>query len=83
MCCCRRLRERIEEQRIADLLACRLTETAPFTYCGVYIFGPFIVKQRRSDVKRYGTIFTCMTNRALHIEVIFSLDSDSFILALR
>ena len=64
---------------MADLPACRLTETAPFTHCGVDIFGPFIVKQRRSEVKRYGAMFTCMTIRA----VTFSLDNDSFILALR
>ena len=64
---------------MADLPACRLTETAPFTHCGVDIFGPFIVKQRRSEVKRYGAMFTCMTSRA----VTFSLDNDSFILALR
>ena len=81
---CRRLRGRIGEQKIADLPTCRLTETAPFTHCGVDIFGPsFIVKQRRSEVKRYGAMFTCMASRAVHIEVTFSLDSDSFILALR
>ena len=80
---CRRLRGRIREQKMADLPACRLTETAPFTHCGVDIFGPFIVKQRRNEVKRYGAMFTCMASRAVHIEVTFSLDSDSFILALR
>ena len=80
--CCR-LRGRIEEQKMADLLACRFTETAPFTHCGVDIFGPFIVKQRRSEIKRYGAMFTCMASRAVHIEVTFSLDSDSFILPLR
>ena len=48
---CRRLRRRIGEQEMADLPTCRLTETAPFTHCGMNIFGPsFIVKQRRSEV---------------------------------
>ena len=68
---------------MADLPACRLTDTAPFTHCGVDIFGPFIVKQRRSEVKRYGALFTCMASRVVHIEVTFFFDSDSFILALR
>ena len=80
---CERLRGRFGEQKMEDLPACRLTETAPFRHCGVDIFDPFIVKQRRSEVKRYGTMFTCMANRAVHIEVTFSLDTDSFILALR
>ena len=57
---------------MADLPACRLTETAPFTRCRVDIFGPFIVKQRRSEVKKYGAMFTCVASRAVHIEVTFS-----------
>ena len=46
------------------------------------MFGQFTVKQRRITVKRYGVMFTCMANRAVDIEVTFSLDTDSFILAL-
>ena len=67
---------------MADLSTCRLTETAPFTHCGVDIFGPFIVKQRRSEVKSYGAMFTYLASRAVHIEVTFSMN-DSFVLALR
>ena len=69
--CCR-LRGRFGEHKMADLPACRLTETASFTRCRVDIFGPFIVKQRRSEVKKYGAMFTCVASRAVHIEVTFS-----------
>ena len=79
---CRRFRGRVVEQKMANLPACRLKEAAPITYCGVDMFGPFTVKQRRSTVKQHGAMFACMASRAVHIEVTFSLETDSFILAL-
>ena len=66
-----------------NLPSCRLNESAPFTHCGIDMFGPIVVKQRRSEVKHYGAMFTCLASRAIHIEVAFNLDTDSFILALR
>ena len=80
---CRRFRGRVGEQKMANLPVCRSKEAAPFTHCGMDMFGPFVVKQKRSNVKRYGAMFTCTASRAVHIEVTFSLDTDSFILALR
>ena len=47
------------------------------------MFGPLIIKERRSKLKRYGALFTCFSSRAVHIAVSNSLDADSFILALR
>ena len=54
----------------------------PFTYVGVDYFGPMNVKYRRGTVKRYGCIFTCLTTRAVHIEVAHALNADSFLMAL-
>ena len=50
---------------------------------GVDYFGPFFVKQGRASVKRYGVIYTCMTMRAIHIEVAVDLTSSAFINTLR
>ena len=67
---------------MADLPQERCTEAAPFTYCGADMFGLLIIKERRSELKRYGALFTCFSSHAVHIEVTNSLDADSFILAL-
>ena len=68
---------------MANLLSFRLNEIAPLTHCPIDMFRPFAVKQRRSEVKLYGAMFTCMASRATHIEVAFHLDTDSFIISLR
>ena len=80
---CRRLRGKIGEQIIADLPQDRLKEEPPFTYCGVDMFGPFEIKERRNTLKRYGALFTCLASRAIHIEMTKSMDTDSFTLAFQ
>lgn len=49
----------------------------------VLLVSPFYVRRCRSLVKRYGVIFTFLNIRAIHIEISSSLDTDSFIMALR
>ena len=81
---CKKLEAPRGEQLMADLPKERLMSgEPPFTYVGVDYFGPFLVRQGRSNVKRYGCLFTCLVVRVVHIEVVHSLDTDSFINALR
>ena len=80
---CRRLRGSPGEQKMADLPKERITPSPPFTYSGVDYFGPFYIKQGWKDVKRYGVLFTCLASRAMHIETADTLETDSFIYALR
>ena len=80
---CRHLRGNQGEQKMADLPKLRIEPAPPFTYCGVDFFGPWHVQRGRAVVKRYGALFTCLASRAVHIEVADSLETDSFINALR
>ena len=81
---CRRLHAAPGHQQMADLPKDRVSpDEPPFTRVGVDYFGPFEVKRGRSMLKKYGVLFTCLTVRAVHIEVASSLDTDSFIHALR
>ena len=81
---CRALRGQPEIQKMADLPEERVScAEPPFTCCGADAFGPYIIKEGRKELKRYGIIFTCYSCRGVHIESLNSMDTDSFILALR
>ncbi|XP_042219310.1 uncharacterized protein LOC121864289 [Homarus americanus] len=80
---CRRNNWRSRHQRQADLPIDRVTPgKAPFAYTGTDCFGPFIIKVGRKQVKRWGCLFTCLTIRAVHLEVLASLDADAFLNAI-
>ncbi|XP_049300487.1 uncharacterized protein LOC125774271 [Anopheles funestus] len=55
----------------------------PFTYTGLDYFGPIHVTVGRRHEKRWGAIFTCLTTRAIHLEVVHTLTTASCILAIR
>lgn len=73
---------------MADIPADRLTEAPPFAHVGVDVFGPWNISVRKMrggvlENKRWAVMFTCLVTRAVHIEVIESLSTSSFINALR
>ena len=69
-------------QLMADLPECRVTATEkPFKYCGVDYLGPFTYRQFRNDCKAWGILFTCPCTRCIHVEIVTSLDLNSFLLA--
>ena len=85
---CKKTRGKFLTQVMADLPKDRLEATPPFTSVGMDVFGPWTVVTRRTrggttDSKRWAVIFTCLCTRAVHIEVIDSMDTSAFISALR
>ncbi|XP_062539103.1 uncharacterized protein LOC134207395 [Armigeres subalbatus] len=70
--------------RMAPLPQARtVSHVRPFTYVGVDYFGPMLIKQGRSGVKRWVSLFTCLTIRAVHLEVVHSLTTESCKMAVR
>ena len=81
---CRKNFGKVGSQQMADLPEERLSPNKPpFFYVGVDYFGPFMIRSGRNDIKRYDDIFTCLTIRAVHLEIASTLDTSSFIQALR
>ena len=55
----------------------------PFHQTGLDIFELFASSNSTTNNKRYGLIFTCMTTRAVHMEMRHDLSSDATLTALR
>ncbi len=81
---CQRWRGQPHPPRMADLPPARLRIHQPAFYStGVDCFGPYTIKVGRRTEKRWGIIFKCMTSRAVHIDILTSMDTDSFLMSLR
>ena len=79
--CRRRFSMKTAKQMMAPLPRPRLESLRAFDKVGVDYAGPFLTKQGRGAkrAKRYLCLFTCLATRAVHLEMSYSLDSDSFI----
>jgi hypothetical protein len=80
---CRKQRGKVMGQKMSAIPPERTETNPPFTVCGMDCFGPFHVTEYRRQKKVYGIIFTCFALRAVHIELVSDLSTDSFINALR
>ena len=80
---CRKRDAETLKPQMANLPAKRINAyVAPFTHTGVDYFGPFEVKLLRRTMKRWCCLFTCLSTRAVHIEVVHSLDTESCLAAV-
>ena len=79
---CKRLKAKPAQQIMAPLPRHRITPSLrAFARSGVDFAGPFETVQGRgrTRTKRYLCLFTCLTTRAVHLELAYSLDTNSFL----
>jgi hypothetical protein len=74
-------------QIMGDLPSDRVTQNRPFLISGVDFAGPISLKQGRGRgkrmVKAYIALFICMTTKAVHVELVGDLTTESFLNALK
>ncbi|XP_053686085.1 uncharacterized protein LOC128735625 [Sabethes cyaneus] len=81
---CRVYKSSPKTPRMAPLPLARMASfVRPFTYVGLDFFGPLTVTIGRSNAKRWVALFTCLTVRAVHVEIAYSLSTDSCIKCIR
>ena len=79
---CRKSRAQTIAPVMADLPEERLDVSTAFKNVGVDYVGFFILKNGRRKEKRWCCLFTCLTMRAVHIESVPKLDTDSCLNAI-
>ena len=67
-------------QQMVDLPLERITPSRPFSQSGLDFAGPLKVK---CSGKVYIAIFVCLSNKAVHMELVGNLSNDACILALK
>jgi transposase InsO family protein len=81
---CRLRRASPRAQPLGDLPAERLEAyQRAFAHTGQDYFGPCWVSIGRRREKRWVALYTCLSTRAVHLEVVHTLSTDSAINALR
>ena len=67
---------------MGSLPECRLEPGVVLGTLGLTFLG-LLVRETRREVKVYGCLFTCMSTRACHLELLDDLSTDHFIMALK
>jgi hypothetical protein len=83
---CKKLLAKGETQLMGILPDTRIPDpnriVKPFEYLMIDGCGPFYIIVNGMNVKRYICVFTCMILRAVHLEVLVGIDTQSFLDAL-
>jgi hypothetical protein len=71
---------------MGDLPSITIKPTRPFINVGIDYAGPILIKQgnkRSKQVKSYIALFICLATKAVHMELVGDLTSESFTNALK
>ena len=80
---CRKLRAESATQIMADLPPDRIEEVPPFSNVGLDCFGPYFIhdgkatRQQSGSKKVWVMICVCLVSRAIHVELLPSMDTSS------
>ncbi|XP_054287987.1 uncharacterized protein LOC129003716 [Macrosteles quadrilineatus] len=77
---CKRFKSKAGEAPVAPLPLERITECNAFQSTGIDLAGPLYL---RNGERAWVVLFTCAVYRAVHLELVQSLSTESFISALR
>ncbi|KAG5684464.1 hypothetical protein PVAND_013698 [Polypedilum vanderplanki] len=81
---CKKFNAKPDQPKMGDLPSERLaTFTPPFTYIIIDVCGPLTIIEERKRKKRWLFVAVCLTTRAVHIEILYSMDSESCLMALQ
>lgn len=81
---CRKWRSQPVIPKMADLPPSSLRLHHPAFYStGMDCFAPFLIKIGRRSEKRWGIIYKCLTTHAVYLDLLASMDTDSFLMSLR
>ena len=68
---------------MAPLPRFRTQRFRPFQLSGVDYFGPIVVRLDGKKIKTWTSLFTCLTVRAVHLEVVTDLTTEKFLNCFR
>lgn len=84
---CHKNKPNLQKQLMGHLPTPRVNFTKTFLHTGVDFAGPIQIKSKTGrgvrSYKSYIAVFLCMATKAIHIELVGSLSSESFIAALK
>ncbi|KAK2575256.1 hypothetical protein KPH14_012780 [Odynerus spinipes] len=84
---CFRFNPQISQPIMGNLPVSRTKHSRPFSTVGVDYCGPFFVRESKrrnaKQVKSYISFFICFVTKAVHVELVMDMTTESFLAALK